>query len=452
MMRKKRGVEGWLEPTHGSTLQGWAIDWEIAPGRAPVDIYINGIKIGTTVANKFRQDLLNQKLSDGHLGFEFDLSPFLSGPQQLIVSAQVAGTPLQGAPQTLWLYLDGEVVVAKDISLVQKLQDAARLETILKQTGAIDLMKARQVGVAIGAINVPSGEASPALQATLKMIKELGFSTVVVNAAFPPTAPIRDSLEAYSDLTLYRLPGGRDFGSWRHAAASLKSELDSATTVMLFNDTLLGPIRSFTTNFQRLSHADFWGLSDSYQRAYHIQSSLVGFSGSYFRSEANQTLFARLAGRDKSEVILDGELALSQTAIQAHANLAVLCRYTDLTRAWLKDHPEKQRGPRRSFNIQSRYEKWESYIRDAIYDGTALNPQHAFWDTMILHYDYPFIKRELLAYNRANIGNLRTMWDVIGPDRAEWFRDMLHVELATKGGLRAPMPFGSFPTVSDKSQ
>ena len=42
----------------------------------------------------------------------------------------------------------------------------------------------------------------------------------------------------------------------------------------------------------------------------------------------------------------------------------------------------------------------------------AVNPSHFLWDILITHYNYPFIKRELLLNNPARILNIES-WEFL---------------------------------------
>jgi lipopolysaccharide biosynthesis protein len=42
-------------------------------------------------------------------------------------------------------------------------------------------------------------------------------------------------------------------------------------------------------------------------------------------------------------------------------------------------------------------------LRDNLVAGRPMNPMHHFWDVLILDYQCPFIKRELIKFNPSNV-------------------------------------------------
>src|SRR5262245_56748185 len=64
--------KGYLDEMTHQLVSGW---WAPEPGEPPgqrfVRVYLDGVELGTMRANFFRQDLLDQGISDGYSGFKF---------------------------------------------------------------------------------------------------------------------------------------------------------------------------------------------------------------------------------------------------------------------------------------------------------------------------------------------------------------------------------------------
>lgn len=74
-------------------------------------------------------------------------------------------------------------------------------------------------------------------------------------------------------LQMIRRNVGYDFGSWAHAWLAHRSLLAQANEVLFVNDSIVGPLfpSSFHAEFDALEH-DLCGVTESYQRAWHVQS------------------------------------------------------------------------------------------------------------------------------------------------------------------------------------
>lgn len=148
------------------------------------------------------------------------------------------------------------------------------------------------------------------------MIAELlgaGYRIVVSSACDSPSELIFD--ESVRDrVTVLRKPNlGYDFGSW---ACGLAWDVDisRARHVLLLNDSLLGPfsgLDKILTGFHE-SKADVYGLTDSTQFAYHLQSYFLGFKNGILEDAMLRRFWMGIRDEtEKEKIIKRSEIGLS---------------------------------------------------------------------------------------------------------------------------------------------
>lgn len=155
-------------------------------------------------------------------------------------------------------------------------------------------------------------------RSTRKLIAEFdanGYLPVIVSAADCP-----DALDWSGDLPsraiVVRKPNvGHDFGSWATGLA-LFPELADGHSVILANDSMLGPFRPLAPLISRFhaADADVWGLTNSRQYTPHIQSYFLGFKDGVLQRPF-MTRFWRGVRNEPSKrrIVFRGELGLSRT-------------------------------------------------------------------------------------------------------------------------------------------
>lgn len=106
---------------------------------------------------------------------------------------------------------------------------------------------------------------------------------------------------------------GVDFSMWR-SAITLPGFLDGVDELVLANSSVFGPMRSLRPAFERMagSDVDFWGMTESLQHTWHLQSYFLVFRGRALRHAAFAAFWEGvLPFRDKAQSIRAYELGLS---------------------------------------------------------------------------------------------------------------------------------------------
>jgi hypothetical protein len=214
----------------------------------------------------------------------------------------------------------------------------------------------------------PAGRILPYVQRYLSALRRCGFDIHLVSTSPNLRASDRREVERIGVKVYCRENVGMDFASWQWALKHVVS-LAEVDWLLLANDSTFGPIFDLAPLFrsQFAENPDFWGITDSYEAAWHLQSYFLCLRGDVARSEAFRNVFAAdFAGMTKLSIISDGEVALSQSLLRAGFRGSAICPY---------DRLRKSRT-----------------------DGPC-NASHFYWDQLIARLGCPFIKRELIREN-----------------------------------------------------
>jgi lipopolysaccharide biosynthesis protein len=198
----------------------------------------------------------------------------------------------------------------------------------------------------------------------LAELKKAGLSI-----AFISTSPLMDScverLSQYAFLIIERENCCPDFGSWK-AALSLLNWGKNLNSILLANDSVFGPFYELRNIISSMRQKyDVWGMTDSYEIAYHLQSYFLYFNKRAIKNPLFAGFFQSVnLSATKNEVIRNYEVGLSQLLsnslkLGAYANFDVISKNTT-------------------------------------HGHRLVNPALAFWRSLIKTNQFPFFKRELI--------------------------------------------------------
>jgi len=237
----------------------------------------------------------------------------------------------------------------------------------------------------------PDGMVAPYVLVHLRALRRLGFGILFVSTAPDLDEEESGPLRALCADILLRENHGLDFGSWQHGLARLPvgTQLDE---LLLANDSVFGPLSDLQAARRRMvrAGADFWGITDSLQHDWHLQSYFLCFGAAVLRSEAFAAFWRQpFSGRSRDEIIRKGEIGLSQQLTRAGFRGAALCP----VRSVAKMHGRRARMPAERL--------------------LHANPTHFFWETLIRDCGCPFIKKELLRDNPERLPGLQRWKHVV---------------------------------------
>src|SRR5215470_12548921 len=276
--------------------------------------------------------------------------------------------------------------------------------------GALDLDTASRV--AVFAHFDRQGVVDEFILHYLAAIAHAGFTTLFVSNAPRLGSESLSRLTPLCGAILRRANVGLDFGAFKDGIATLQPERLEA--LLLVNDSVYGPFRDLADviSGMNLLEADVWGITDSWEHHFHLQSYFLLFGHRALISEAFSRFWSRLRYvQSKSWVVKHYEIGLTRALLQAGLRCRALFPYriaaTTAVEAMRGEMPADSRalaGPRQRF---------AATLVAAVEAGRPLNPSHYFWDPLISRMGCPFLKRELLRKNPARIPGLVHWQDVI---------------------------------------
>jgi len=205
---------------------------------------------------------------------------------------------------------------------------------------------------------------------------------------------------------VHRRNVGYDFAAYRDGIARL-GDLDRVERLILVNDSVYGPVYPLSSilHAAEVKDADAVGITDSWEHHYHLQSYFMMFFPGALRSRAFQRFWRNFPTVGaKKWVIRNGELKLSNVLARSKLRLAALCPYREVARQVLQRLSEAGLSASGDGSSNVKYEAaYQEILRSRIVSGAALNPSHYFWDTLIVDWQCPFLKRELIAWNPAGV-------------------------------------------------
>jgi len=199
----------------------------------------------------------------------------------------------------------------------------------------------------------------------LKELRNAGFSV-----AFISTSKLKDlcveKLKEFAFLIIERENKCPDFGSWK-IALSLLSWGERFNSILLANDSVFGPFYDLGTIISSMKKKyDVWGMTDSYEIDYHLQSYFLYVNKNVVLSATWQSFWKKVdLSLPKQAVIDQYEAGLSRILIGANFKI----------------------GAYVSIDIVSKNSN----------DGSKLtNTSLRFWKMLIEEFDFPFFKREAI--------------------------------------------------------
>jgi tetratricopeptide (TPR) repeat protein len=307
-----------------------------------------------------------------------------------------------------------------------------------------EVAKSRRL--AVYAIYVPDGRLKSYHRAMLASLRDANYVTILVNSAMAGAAALASDALGLAQAVVIRSGQGRDFASWMIALAHFAPALDHPDHILLLNDSLIGPFGDLGSVLASLEDdpADFKGLTDSLEREYHLQSSLLMLSRDALFSGAFLNFFLNFVpAPTRDGVVREGEIGLSMQLIRAGVTISAKVPYPALIDTWLRRMPGhvewaqtlperlEQTGLSRLLppEVAARF---SVYLEDWLYDhasrlrsGVPCNPQHLLWDGLITSGSFPLVKKDLLLINPEHVPTIIRLCDILPRNQRREFAGLL---------------------------
>jgi rhamnosyltransferase len=201
-----------------------------------------------------------------------------------------------------------------------------------------------------------------------------------------------DKIKSSCKKIIIRKGRARDFGSWKIGIGVLGEDIKNYDYLILANDSVYSPLNNNLKkilSFFENSQYDGFGITDSYEVKYHLQSYFLIFKKNIITSKVFNNFWQNFYFFNRKRTIIKKyEIGLSQKLIKYGFKLGAYYDYWSLISSINKSHP------------------YYSLIVN-----NFVNPTHFLWDKL-LEKGCPFIKIELLRDNPSKISNVY-QWEKI---------------------------------------
>ncbi len=254
------------------------------------------------------------------------------------------------------------------------------------------------------------GGVRPQLFDYMRDLKENGRDIVFVSNAGKIRPEPMAALQDICTSIIIRRNIGYDFGAWRDALDHLGLPRADTQEIIFANDSVFGPLLPLGDTLRRLDYnkADIWGLTESWQVRYHLQSFFLAFGPKALKSETFKKFWGAVRPVPaKVYVVKEYEIGITQAMVRGGLSCAAIWGYDALIKQvrreglehlFVKD--ETEMGKADPIRLTRKLQALR--IRDAVARRVPLNPTSDLWRQLLIS-GFPFIKRELLRDNPTKV-------------------------------------------------
>ena len=254
----------------------------------------------------------------------------------------------------------------------------------------------------------------------IRAFREHGRDVVFVTNSGRLQPQAEASLRELCAAVIIRRNIGYDFGAWADTLRTLGLPRADTEEVILANDSVFGPLAPLGDALRRLDYAkaDVWGLTESWQLRYHLQSYFLAFGPQALRNSGFFKFWRSVRPVPmKSYVVKHYEVGVTQAMVQAGLRCAALWTYEALTgmvdRETLAHFLAEEETPLGKADPVQMMRKVQALrIRDFVARRVPMNPTSDLWRQLLLS-GFPFIKRELLRDNPSDVQDVGDWGEVV---------------------------------------
>jgi hypothetical protein len=276
----------------------------------------------------------------------------------------------------------------------------------------------------------------------IKQFKATGRTIVFVTNSGRLAPAAEAALQDLCAGIIIRRNRGYDFGAWCDVVEHLQLPQPETEEIIFANDSVFGPLTPLADVLARLDYAkaDIWGLTESWQYRYHLQSFFMAFGPAALRAPAFAAFWGGIRPVPaKSYIIRNYEIGITQQMMKAGLRCAAMWPYQSLLESVdyesldeLIAQAETDTG--KVDPILRNRKSQILHLRDCIARRVALNPTADLWRQLLIS-GFPFIKRELLRENPTEVEDVSD-WIALVREKLHADPDIIltDLRLMMKGG------------------
>ncbi len=245
----------------------------------------------------------------------------------------------------------------------------------------------------------------------LTALRQSGCSVLFVTNSEHMQPEALEALRLICDGILIRRNIGYDFGAMREGIEHFQLPHNGTEMLIIVNDSVYGPFSPLDDILKRVDFdiADIWGVTDSWQHRYHLQSFFLIAGMRAMRDPAWAKFWARVRPvASKLWIIRRYEVGFTQWMLRHRLRCAAIWPYSSLIRSAETDFSilsEPSDLTRLADPLTNRRKQQAMLLRSSYGARLPLNPTSDLWKPLLRH-GFPFIKRELLRENPGQIADL----------------------------------------------
>ena len=284
----------------------------------------------------------------------------------------------------------------------------------------------------------PIGRVHPYVLKQLQAYKKLGCTLTFVTACKSLNKEDETKLCQLADNVLFKRDFGRDFASYFIGLTKTPNAFEYEQ-IVLTNDSVYGPFRDLSSVFNQMAerNLDMWGITDSRDPIYHLQSYFWVFNKRVIESGFVREFWGKWPNYfDKEHIIHQGELVLTRRAVSSGFRVGALCEYDAILPKAIADWKKRVSiGIGLEKADENENKPWRQIYSINHFDGAGLlrkflvsncNSTQFFWD-ILLEEGCPFLKADLLKTNPLKIWNINFAKDMLPAD--EWKLINSHIQI-----------------------
>lgn len=199
---------------------------------------------------------------------------------------------------------------------------------------------------------------------------------------------------------------GYDFYSYKIGIEKL--DLDLYDELIICNDSTFGPLIPMKNIFNEMKEnkCDFWGITDSEEIMYHLQSYFIVFRKPILQSMVFSHFWNKLnILDDKHEIIRRYEVGISQALLKKNYTSEVYVKYpTDEYNNILKLLKRLLKKPYKIFKLLISPHR---YYSEAMKKSGNVSLRR--WYDFLIQGQLPFIKKSLVVDKKEGISNMKKL-------------------------------------------
>jgi hypothetical protein len=254
----------------------------------------------------------------------------------------------------------------------------------------------------------------------MRELKENGRDVVFVSNAGKIQPAALAALQKICACVIVRKNIGYDFGAWRDALDRLGLPRAETQEIIFANDSVFGPLLPLGDTLRRMDYgkADIWGLTDSWQGRYHLQSFFLAFGPQAIRAAAFGKFWQAVRPVPaKVFVVKEYEIGITQAMVRGGLSCAAIWSYDALIKQvrsegleHLFEKEPSEMAKADPIRLTRRLQALR--IRDCVARRVPLNPTADLW-RQLLAAGFPFIKRELLRDNPTRVEDVGDWEEIV---------------------------------------